>query len=71
MRPRHPALIFAAAVVPTAEPSAGQTVAMTPGNEMTVDLRTGAAGPAEVRHRCGPPASQRGRPKNEQGIKIG
>jgi hypothetical protein len=67
MRPRHPALIFAAAVAPHAELAAGQTVAMTLVNELTVDLRTGAAGPAEVRQRCGPPISQRGRPKTNKG----
>ena len=71
MRHCHPALIFAAAGVPPAELAAGQTIAMTLVNEMAVDLRAGAAGPAEVRSRRGPPVGQQGRPQDEQGIRIG
>lgn len=53
---------FFSYVVPSSEPDAGQTVAMSLANEMTVHLRVGVDGGVQEWHRCGPPISLRGVP---------
>jgi len=53
-------------VVPASEPGAGQTVAMSLMNEMTVHLRIGTDGAMQEWHRCGPPVSHRREPANAQ-----